>query len=187
MVRGAESSQAHDFVEDALGDFGLAKLRQRQIAAIAGEQGDDICVVVEAGAFGGDVVGDDKIGVLCDELFAGIFRDVVRFGGEANDDCSTFVSASFGENIRRWLEMNVRAALCSALFFLRRFRPGGSRRRRRQKWRWWTSGNRSVTARCISLAERTSTRSTPGRRFEIDGAAYQNTSAPRRAAASATA
>jgi hypothetical protein len=64
MLDVAESSQAHNFIEDALSDFAFAQLRESQIAAIARKQGDDVCVEVETGAFSGDVIRDDKIGIF---------------------------------------------------------------------------------------------------------------------------
>jgi hypothetical protein len=64
MLDVAETSQAHNFIEDALGDFAFAQLRESQIAAIARKESDDVCVEVETGAFGGDVIRNDKIGIL---------------------------------------------------------------------------------------------------------------------------
>ena len=101
---GAESSQAKDFVEDALGNFTLLQLRQSEIAAIARKQSDDIGVVVEAGAFGANVVGHDKVGILGGEFFASVFRNVIRFGCESYDEAVTFRLRGFGQNIRSRLE-----------------------------------------------------------------------------------
>jgi hypothetical protein len=98
------AAKAQHFVKDTLCDFGLAELRQRQVAAIARKQGDNICVVVEAGAFGGYVVRDDEIGILRCEFFAGVFRDVVRFGRESNNKAVAFGLRGFGQNIRRWFK-----------------------------------------------------------------------------------
>ena len=84
---GAEASQSERTSSRMrCGDFALGQLRESQIAAIAGEQSDDVGVVVEARAFGGDVVRDDQIGVLGGELFAGILGHVVRLRGEADDE-----------------------------------------------------------------------------------------------------
>jgi len=96
MLGSAETPQANDFVEDALGNFALAQLRERQVAAIAREQGDDIRVVVEAGAFRGHVICYDEIGILGGQFFAGVLCDVVGLGGESNDDSVAFCVRSFG-------------------------------------------------------------------------------------------
>jgi len=62
-------AQPDNFIEDALRDFAFAHAREGKVAAVAREQGDDVGVVVEAGAFRGYVVGYDEIGVLGGKLF----------------------------------------------------------------------------------------------------------------------
>ena len=87
---GAESSQAQNFVEDALGDIAFLQLWQSEIAAIARKQGDDVSVVIKAGAFSGDVIGHDEIGIFGSEFFASVFRNVVRLGCESYDSAIAF-------------------------------------------------------------------------------------------------
>ena len=47
-----------------MSDFLLSELGERKVAAVAAEEGDDVGVRIEARAFGGDVVGNDEVGVL---------------------------------------------------------------------------------------------------------------------------
>src|SRR6266404_9268196 len=59
-LRGAGfGAKPDDFIENALRDFGFAHAGERKIAAIRCEERDDVGVVVETGAFRGDIVGDD--------------------------------------------------------------------------------------------------------------------------------
>jgi len=101
-----DAPKAKHFVEDALRDFGLAQLRERQIAAVPGEQGDNIGVVVEASAFGGDIIRHDEIGILHGQLLPGIIRNAVRLRRESNDKAIALRLRGFGQNIRCWLEVN---------------------------------------------------------------------------------
>ena len=123
-MRRAEGSQAQDFVEDALSDFGFAELGQREVTAIAGEERDDVGVVVEAGAFGGDVIGDDEVCVFRGELFARVVGDLICLGGEAYDEAIAFCLGGFGENIGRRLKAK-RHRLLEPFDFLR-LRFGGA-------------------------------------------------------------
>src|SRR6516164_2567390 len=75
----------HDnFVEDATGHLELAHALERQSAAIRENQGDDVGVDVEAGAFLGDVVRHHEVQIFRLELAAGIFYELFRLGGEAH-------------------------------------------------------------------------------------------------------
>jgi hypothetical protein len=121
MMGGAEASQAKNFIEDALGDFTLAQLRESQIAAIAGEHSDDVGVMVESSAFGGDVIRNDKVGILGDQFFPGILGHVVRLRSESDDEPITLCSRGFGQNIRRWLEANCERLFVSLHFLGLRF------------------------------------------------------------------
>ena len=80
------ASENQDFIEDAVGHFELAELGQRNFAAVAQEQRDDVGVRVEAGAFLRHVVRDDDIRAFAREFGARVFRDVVRFGGESDEE-----------------------------------------------------------------------------------------------------
>src|SRR5690348_10018287 len=106
MLGRAETSDTNHFVENALGDLAFSQLRESEIPAIARKQSDDVGIEIEARAFSSYVVGDDEVGIFGGEFLARIFRDVVRFSGESNDQPIGFRSGSFGQNIRRWLEMN---------------------------------------------------------------------------------
>ncbi len=66
-------------------DFAFGHFGERQIAAIAREQGDDVRVNVEPRAFGGDIVGDDQVGVFLRKFFARVLGDLAGFGGKSND------------------------------------------------------------------------------------------------------
>src|SRR5712664_2495316 len=57
-------AQAHDFVENALRHFALAHARESKIASVARKQRHHVGIVIEACAFGGDIVGHDQVGVL---------------------------------------------------------------------------------------------------------------------------
>ncbi len=103
-----------DLIEDAVGHVELAHLWQWNFAAIAKEQGDDVGVRVEAGAFLRHVVGDDHVRALALELAARIFGDAVGFGGEADQDAAIVRvlrgAAEFRKNIGRGFEIERDAA-----------------------------------------------------------------------------
>jgi hypothetical protein len=104
-LRGAGfGAEPDDFIENALRDFGFAHARQREIAAVAREERDDVGVAIEAGAFRGDIVGDDKVGVLRSELLSSVFRDVLGFGGKSDYKAIALGSRNTAENIGRGLE-----------------------------------------------------------------------------------
>src|SRR5205823_2823771 len=67
--------------------------------AIARKKGDDICVLVKAGAFRGDVVRHNQIGVLGGKFLSSIFRNALRFRGETNDNLLAFVLREFRKNV----------------------------------------------------------------------------------------
>ena len=140
----------------------LVSLGSGKVAAVAGEQSDDVGVEVEAGAFGGDVVGDDQVGVLGGEFLACVFSDVIGFGGKTHDQWLLPLSrGDVGENVGGRFERN-RQRIAALLDFVADCLRGaivgdsggknGNRAGRQ---------NRSTTARCISAAVRTSMRSTP--------------------------
>src|SRR5262245_48171600 len=91
--------KADDFIEDPMGDFTLAELRKRQIAAVARKDGHDVGVRIEAGAFGRDIVGDNEVGVFVFEFFAGVFGDTISFGGKAYDQTITFVASDSSKDV----------------------------------------------------------------------------------------
>src|SRR4029077_10395921 len=72
-------------------------------------------------AFGGDVIRNDKVGVLGDQFFAGILGHMVRLRSESDDEPITFCSRGFGQNIRCWLEANCERLFASLHFFGLRF------------------------------------------------------------------
>jgi len=118
MLNGAKSAEANNFIEDALGDFAFGQLWQGEVAAIAREERDDVGVVVEAGAFGSYVVGYDQVGVFGAEFFAGVFGDVIGFGGESYDQEIAFRLGGFGKDVGRGLEAK-RHGLFASFYFLR--------------------------------------------------------------------
>src|SRR5258708_8072746 len=104
-LRGSwRGAQADDFVEDALRDFAFAHARPGEVAAVAGKQGDDVGVVVESSAFGGDIVGDNQVGILGGKFLSRVFRDVLGLRGKAYDESVAFVAGHAGEDIRRGFE-----------------------------------------------------------------------------------
>src|SRR6201997_1982961 len=92
-------AEPQDFVEDAVRDFALGHFRERQIAAIAREQGDDVGAHIETRTFSGDIVGDDQVGVFLREFFARILGDIAGFGGKSNDQAISFLARDSGEDI----------------------------------------------------------------------------------------
>jgi hypothetical protein len=70
-------------VEDAIGYVEFIELGKRKLAAVAEKKGDNVGVGIEAGSGLGHVVGDDHVGGFSLEFTAGVFGDVVCFGGEA--------------------------------------------------------------------------------------------------------
>src|SRR5262249_8725268 len=109
--------QAYHFVENAMGDLGFAELRKREVATIAGEDGDDIGVYVEAGAFGGHVVSDNEVGMFVFEFLPGVFRDAVGFSGKTNDQAIAFFAGHGGENVGVRDELQRDALICGTLDF----------------------------------------------------------------------
>ncbi len=79
-------AQPDNFIENALRDFAFAHARKSKVTAVAREKGDDVGVVVEAGAFRGDVIGYDEVGVLGGQLLSRVFGDMIRFGGETDQE-----------------------------------------------------------------------------------------------------
>src|SRR5438067_1619992 len=92
-------AQTEDFIQNALGHFGLGHFRKGVVTAIARKKGDDICVLVKAGAFRGDVVRHNQIGVLGGKFLSSIFRNALRFRGETNDNLLAFVLREFRKNV----------------------------------------------------------------------------------------
>ena len=78
-------AEAHDLVEDALGDFPLGGFGNFD-HFVAGDDGDGVAVGIEADAFARNVVDDDGVEILRNQLLAGILQNVLGFGGEADDD-----------------------------------------------------------------------------------------------------
>src|SRR6266446_8171098 len=72
------AAQAHDLIQNPLRHFAFAHFRKREVAAVAGEERDDIRVAIESRAFGGDVVGYDEVGILHGKFFSRVLRDMVR-------------------------------------------------------------------------------------------------------------
>ena len=87
---------------------------ERDFAAVAKEQRDDIRVRVEAGAFLRHVVGDDHVRALARELGARIFGDVVGLRGKAHQDAVALRRAQLGENVGRGLEFEGEALVACA-------------------------------------------------------------------------
>ena len=85
-----------DAIEDAVGYFELREFREGKLAAVAEEQGDDVGVGVEAGAFLRHVVGDDHVGALAREFAASVFGEAVCFGGKAYQTRGHFVAQGRG-------------------------------------------------------------------------------------------
>src|SRR2546423_1368288 len=77
---------------------------------------------LEAGAFGGYVVGDDEVELLALQLLSGILEQVLGLGGEAYDNLFTLLARELPENIVRFVQLNgprsstllafLRCALC---------------------------------------------------------------------------
>ena len=113
-------AEAEHFVENAMGHFGLGKTGEREVAAIARENGDDVGVGIKAGAFGGDIVGNDDVGVFRDEFAAGVFGDVFSFRSEPQDETVTFFAGEGGEDV--WIRSEAENEFAgSALDLLGRF------------------------------------------------------------------
>ncbi len=90
-------------VEDAIGYVEFIELGERELAAVAEKEGDDVGVGVEAGAGLGDVVGDDHVCCFALELAAGVFGDVVCFGGEAYEDAIELFRGLVRRECRGWV------------------------------------------------------------------------------------
>src|SRR5579863_2701222 len=80
-------------VEDAIGYVEFIEMGEREFAAIAEEEGDDVGVGIEAGAGLRDVIRDDHGGGFTLQLAARVFCDVICFSGEAYEDAIGFLAA----------------------------------------------------------------------------------------------
>jgi len=89
-------------VEDAIGYVEFIELGERELAAVTEKQGDDVGVGVEACAGLGDVVSDDHVGRFALELAAGVFGEVVCFGGEPTR-MRLLLAAEFRREYRAWV------------------------------------------------------------------------------------
>src|SRR5271163_4205264 len=77
-------------IEDAIGYVELIELGERELAAIAEEERDNVGVGIEAGAGLGDIVGYDHVGGFSLELATRVFCDIICFGGEAYENAIEF-------------------------------------------------------------------------------------------------
>ena len=89
-----------------MGDFAFGEFGQREVTAVACEKRDDVGVDVEAGAFRGDIVRYDQVGVLLVKFFARVFRDAIGFGGKADDQAIALLARAWSQGCR----CSVRAA-----------------------------------------------------------------------------
>ena len=97
-------------IEDAIGDVELAHLRQRNLAAIAQIQSDDVRVGVESGAFLRHVIRDNHVRALSRELAASILRHVIGLRGKTDQHSIAFFAAKLGENVRRGFQLQRESA-----------------------------------------------------------------------------
>src|SRR5262249_2252936 len=111
------------FIEDAMGDFALAEFGERQVPAIRGGKRDHVGIDVEAGSWGGDVIGDDQVGVLLFKLLTRVQRYVVGLGGEADHKPVALFAGHGRENVGVGHELEPNALLGAAFDLVRgRFR-----------------------------------------------------------------
>src|SRR5258708_37482099 len=100
------AAEANDLIQNPLRHFALAHFRKCEVAAVAGEERDDIRVAIESRAFGGNVVGYDEVGILRGKLFSRVLRDMIRFRRKPHDNFLTLVSRYLRQNVSGRLESN---------------------------------------------------------------------------------
>ncbi len=104
------------------------ELWERNLAAVAEEQRDDVGVGVEAGAFLRHVVRDDHVGAFARELGAGVFGEAFGFGGKTDEDAATArlrgIATELGENVWRGFELEREIRVLRLLAIFHRL-PGG--------------------------------------------------------------
>ncbi len=93
------AAEANDLIQNPLRHFALAHFRKCEVAAVAGEERDDIRVAIESRAFGGNVVGYDEVGILRGKLFSRVLRDMIRFRRKPHDNFLTLVSRYLRQNV----------------------------------------------------------------------------------------
>ena len=61
--------------------------------AVSVEQGYNIRIDAESGSLGKDVIRNNEIAIFANQFLFGVLKDVVRFGGEANEGLIRFLFA----------------------------------------------------------------------------------------------